>query len=43
MAGRTEDMVVVDRFARDPAASEAGVTDTYAWFLRREVLVIVEH
>jgi hypothetical protein len=43
MAGRTEDMVLVDRFARDLAASEAGVTDTYAWFLRREVLVIVEH
>jgi hypothetical protein len=30
--------VLVDRSARDPAATEAGVTDIRAWLLRRESL-----
>jgi hypothetical protein len=42
IAGRTEDIVPVDPFARGPAASEAGVTDTYAWVLHREILVTGE-
>ena len=43
IADRTEDVALVDLIARGPAASEAGVTDAYAWLLRRKVFVIQEH